>query len=293
MVAATRRRLSADIPMTQRGNQHHTQISPAPQGTSRLSPRQDDILRLAAEGLGDDEIGRRLHLSDRALRFEFESVFVKLGVRDRERAITVWAGVRPEQGRVQDRCPYHRPFPSGFSECVAYRPRRVAALDLDDDPTATIWTCRHLQANPREDAGWYAGCAIGRPADRERWAAEQPEPNRLRALDRLTRDLAMIAGPFAQRLWSLKRDQRLALGAGQESASRTHAMDALADGFIRDLAGALERHRPDLDRYQLPAERCLTLAHQLISSTVPEAAPAEWDARFDRLMRLPEEAWAN
>ena len=164
--------------MTERGNRYRS--APVP-GGNRLSPRQGEVLQLAAKGLPDEAIARRLHISGRSLRVEFESVFVKLGVRDRERAITVWSSSSIRPGLPADRCPYHRPFPSGFSECPAYRPRRVATLDLNDQPTGSIWTCTNLTANLRqpEEIGWYAACAIGRPADRERWSAEQPDPGLL------------------------------------------------------------------------------------------------------------------
>lgn len=143
-------------------------------GGRRLSPRQGEMLQLAAQGLPDEAIARRLHVSGRILRGEFESLFVKLGVRDRERAITEWTSANLKPGLPEDRCPYHRPFTNGFSDCPAYRPRRVATLDLNGQPTGSIWTCCNLTANPRPDeSGWYAACAIGQPADRERWAAEQ------------------------------------------------------------------------------------------------------------------------
>jgi DNA-binding CsgD family transcriptional regulator len=162
--------------MTERGNHDHD----APMlGSSQLSPRQGEILEFAAQGLPDEAIARRLHVSARILRLEFENVFMKLGVRDRERAITIWSGSSPRPGLPDDRCPYHRPFANDFSDCPAYRPRRVATVDLNDQPTGMIWTCSNLTAKPRqpEEMGWYAACAIGRPADRERWAAEQRTRN--------------------------------------------------------------------------------------------------------------------
>lgn len=249
------------------------------------------MLQLAAEGHADDEIARRLGISGRKVREEFESVFAKFGVRSRERAITVWSRAVPEPDLPEDRCPYHRPFRSRFADCVAYRPRRVATLDGHNEPTAAIWTCINLGANPRGEIGWYAGCAIGRPADRERWAAEHSRREQLGTIDAVTNELAMVAGPFAQRLWSLKRQQGLAMAAGQNAAPATGAMEALADAFVLDLAALLQRHGARLDGADLSADRCLDLAQGLIADIVPDSAPIGWDERFDRLMRLPEEAW--
>ena len=250
------------------------------------------MLQLAADGLADDEIARRLGISGRKVREEFESVFAKFGVRSRERAITVWSRALTQPALPHDRCPYHRPFPSQFSDCVAYRPRRVATLDSRNEPTAAIWTCINLGANPRDDIGWYAGCAIGKPADRERWAAEHSQRDQLGTIDAVTKELAMVAGPFAQRLWSLKRQQGLAMAARENAASATGAMEALAAAFMLDLAAVLHRHGPRLDGADLSAERCLDLAQRLIAGIVPDSAPADWDERFDRLLRLPEEAWS-
>lgn len=175
MVAATSGHPSADSNMTQRGNDHHGETLSTARGRSHLSPRQAHMLRLAGRGLPDEEIARCLHLSERAVHLEFENLFLKLGVRDRERAITLWTSSSSQPELPEDRCPYHRPFPNGFSDCPAYRPRRVTTLDLNDQPTGSIWTCSHLTANPiqPEEIGWYAACAIGRPADRERWSAMQ------------------------------------------------------------------------------------------------------------------------
>jgi two-component system nitrate/nitrite response regulator NarL len=51
-----------------------------------LAPRELDVLRLAADGLNNGEIGRRLHIAPSTVKSHLTRVFQQLGVRDRTRA---------------------------------------------------------------------------------------------------------------------------------------------------------------------------------------------------------------
>ena len=53
-----------------------------------LSPRQLDVLSLAAGGLSDAQIAGRLILSESTVRVHFHHIIEKLGVTDRAVAIT-------------------------------------------------------------------------------------------------------------------------------------------------------------------------------------------------------------
>lgn len=53
-----------------------------------LSPRETEVLRLVAQGLGNRAIGERLFLGEATVKTHLLHAFVKLEVRDRTRAVT-------------------------------------------------------------------------------------------------------------------------------------------------------------------------------------------------------------
>ena len=55
---------------------------------NHLSPREHEVLSLAATGLTNKQIGKRLEISERTVRFHVTSVFNKLGVNSRLQAVT-------------------------------------------------------------------------------------------------------------------------------------------------------------------------------------------------------------
>jgi two-component system, NarL family, response regulator YdfI len=57
-----------------------------------LTPREIEVLRMIAEGLGNKEIASRLGISDHTVKFHISSIFVKLGASSRTEAVTV--GIR-------------------------------------------------------------------------------------------------------------------------------------------------------------------------------------------------------
>jgi two-component system, NarL family, response regulator YdfI len=57
-----------------------------------LTPREIEVLRMVAEGLGNKEIASRLGISDHTVKFHISSIFGKLGVSSRTEAVTV--GIR-------------------------------------------------------------------------------------------------------------------------------------------------------------------------------------------------------
>ena len=61
-----------------------------------LTPREIEVLRMIAEGLGNKEIASRLRISDHTVKFHISSIFAKLGVSSRTEAVIV--GIR--QGLV-------------------------------------------------------------------------------------------------------------------------------------------------------------------------------------------------
>ncbi len=57
-----------------------------------LTPREIEVLRMVAEGLGNKEIASRLGISDHTVKFHISSIFAKLGASSRTEAVTV--GIR-------------------------------------------------------------------------------------------------------------------------------------------------------------------------------------------------------
>lgn len=55
----------------------------------RLTPRELEILALAAQGLSSPQIGERLHLSAATVKTHLQNVYDKLGVTDRTAAVAV------------------------------------------------------------------------------------------------------------------------------------------------------------------------------------------------------------
>jgi NarL family two-component system response regulator YdfI len=57
-----------------------------------LSPREIEVLRMIAEGLGNKDIASRLKISEHTVKFHISSIFTKLDVASRTEAVTL--GVR-------------------------------------------------------------------------------------------------------------------------------------------------------------------------------------------------------
>jgi DNA-binding NarL/FixJ family response regulator len=56
-----------------------------------LSPREEEVLRLVAEGLTNKEIARQLRVSENTVKTHVTSLFNRLGVDSRARAVAVAA----------------------------------------------------------------------------------------------------------------------------------------------------------------------------------------------------------
>ena len=56
---------------------------PAVAGADALSSREREVLELAADGLANEDIGTRLHLSVRTVERHLQNIYTKLGVSGR------------------------------------------------------------------------------------------------------------------------------------------------------------------------------------------------------------------
>jgi DNA-binding CsgD family transcriptional regulator len=67
----------------QRSRGGATAVPPAPGLEARLSAREREVARLAATGLGDKDIARRLEISPTTVRTHIDNAYRKLGVNNR------------------------------------------------------------------------------------------------------------------------------------------------------------------------------------------------------------------
>lgn len=61
----------------------------APSLASKLTPREMEVLRMLANGMGQDEIARQLFISRKTVATHIEHVLQKLGVRTRAQAVAL------------------------------------------------------------------------------------------------------------------------------------------------------------------------------------------------------------
>jgi DNA-binding NarL/FixJ family response regulator len=80
--AARRRMKSVGISAIPRGPRAATKATPA-----GLTPREQEVLGLLAEGLPDREIARRLFISERTVHHHVSAVLAKIGVSSRTAAV--------------------------------------------------------------------------------------------------------------------------------------------------------------------------------------------------------------
>jgi DNA-binding NarL/FixJ family response regulator len=68
----------------------HTVIEGARAAEPELSVRETEVLHLLAQGMSNREIGERLYISERTVRYHLRNIYDKLGLRGRGEAIA-WA----------------------------------------------------------------------------------------------------------------------------------------------------------------------------------------------------------
>lgn len=69
-----------------------------PPPSSPLTAREEDVLAAVARGLGNDEIGRELHISLSTVKTHLASLMTKIGARNRVE-LAIWAHERGRAGR--------------------------------------------------------------------------------------------------------------------------------------------------------------------------------------------------
>lgn len=85
IVAAIRSAMAGEVFMTD----DVRRIYETRKGLKGLSPRETDVLKLAAQGLGNREIGKRLEISENSVKMHLKRSFFKLGASDRAEAVSL------------------------------------------------------------------------------------------------------------------------------------------------------------------------------------------------------------
>jgi DNA-binding CsgD family transcriptional regulator len=252
----------------------------------RVTPRQAQILELAAAGLSDKQIARRLRVTHRTVRTHFENLFEDQGIRNRSQAIAIWSR-RPTQGhkaRPADECPYPKPFPPGFVECPAYQATQMVTLDISHRPLGAVWTCRHLESRlmPNTDYRWYGACAIGDAEARRRWSSAIGV-DRLFEISQLRQEVSSLSGPYIQRLIDLK-------GAQQQAGPVSQQIQGVVDEFMTEIMRLLQSRKAVLDELHLPLRAVLQLVRVAIDRFVEQGlTEPEWEVPDEVLTQFPDD----
>jgi DNA-binding NarL/FixJ family response regulator len=61
--------------------------APGRRRSDELSPREEEVLQLIADGLAPNEVAERLYISPRTVKNHLASAYAKLGARDRTDAV--------------------------------------------------------------------------------------------------------------------------------------------------------------------------------------------------------------
>ena len=61
--------------------------TPGRRRSDELSPREEEVLQLIADGLAPNEVAERLYISPRTVKNHLASAYAKLGARDRTDAV--------------------------------------------------------------------------------------------------------------------------------------------------------------------------------------------------------------
>jgi len=256
-----------------------------------LTPRQAQILALAANGLSDKEIAKRLGVTHRTVRTHFEKLFHDRGIRNRSQAIALWSA-RSTQGhhmRPADECPYPKPFPPDFTDCPAYQATQMVTLDLSHRPLGSVMTCRHLESRlmPNTNYRWYGACVLGDAEARRRWS-NALGADRLHEISALRQEVSALSMPYIQRLLELKNAP-----VGDNPVAHTRQVQFVVDDFMTKMTYLLRERKAVLDELHLPLEACIRLLAIAIDRFVQQGlTEAEWVVPDEVLALFPDDVRA-
>ena len=260
-------------------------------GSGRLTPRQAQILALAANGLSDKQIAKRLGVTHRTVRTHFEKLFYDRGIRNRSQAIALWAARSMEDRHLRpaDECPYPKPFPPEFTDCPAYHATQMVTLDRSHRPLGSVMTCRHLESRlmPNTNYRWYGACVLGDAEARRRWS-NAIGVDRLHDISTLRQEVSALSMPYIQQLMELKNAP-----VGNNPLAHTRRMQGVVDDFITKITTLLRERKAVLDELHLPLEACIRLLAISIDRFVQQGlTESEWEVPDEVLVLFPDDVRA-
>ena len=98
LIAAVRAAAAGHAPLDPRVARALLPATSAPSVGDRLSPRERQVLALLAEGMSNNQIARRLGISQHTVKVHLTRIFRQLGVADRTSA-ALWARDHPPRSR--------------------------------------------------------------------------------------------------------------------------------------------------------------------------------------------------
>jgi hypothetical protein len=196
--------------------------------------------------------------------------------------------------RPGDACPYPRPFPENFDDCLTYQETVFVGLDLQYRPLRPSRTCRFLTVG--EVTGlpgtFYGRCALGDAAARQRWM-NSIDRERVQKMQDLRVELAAVLRPSIEELWRLKGDQLRArkLGGEEDPAQLTEALERLAERVGERVEAFLDTRSQVLQELQLPREPLLQVTRLALDAFIEQmtAEQAEVELPQEVLSRFPPE----
>jgi DNA-binding CsgD family transcriptional regulator len=260
-------------------------------GIGRLTPRQAQILGLAASGLSDKEIAMRLGVAHRTVRTHFEKLFHDQGIRNRAQAVALWSArsVDARHARPADECPYPKPFPPLFADCPAYQGTQMVTLDLSHRPLGAVMTCRHLESRlmPNTNYRWYGACVLGDEEARRRWS-NAIGVDRLQHISTLRQEVSALSVPYIQQLLDLKNTP-----VADNPLAHTRRIQGVVDEFMTKMTALLRERKAVLDELHLPLEACIRLLALAIDRFVQHGVPeSQWEVPEEVLTLFPEDVRA-
>jgi DNA-binding CsgD family transcriptional regulator len=256
-----------------------------------LTPRQAQILGLAANGLSDKEIAKRLGVTHRTVRTHFEKLFHDRGIRNRSQAIALWSAraQSPRHARPADECPYPKPFPPDFMDCPAYQATQMVTLDISHRPLGSVMTCRHLESRLMANTNyrWYGACVLGDAEARRRWS-NAVGVDRLHDISALRQEVSALSMPYIQRLIELK-----ATPARDNPVAHSRQLQGVVDEFMTKMTALLRERKQVLDDLHLPLEACIRLLGIAIDRFVKQGlTEGEWEVPDEVLILFPDDVRA-
>jgi DNA-binding CsgD family transcriptional regulator len=256
-----------------------------------LTPRQAQILALAANGLSDKQIAKRLGVTHRTVRTHFEKLFHDRGIRNRSQAIALWSArsMEDRHARPADECPYPKPFPPDFIDCPAYQATQMVTLDLSHRPLGSIMTCRHLESRlmPNTNYRWYGACVLGDAEARRRWS-NAVGIDRLHDISALRQEVSALSMPYIQQLLELKNTP-----IGPNPQAHTRRVQGVVDDFMTKMTALLRERKSVLDQLHLPLEACIRLLGIAIDRFVQQGlTESEWEVPDEVLTLFPDDVRA-